>query len=261
MVKKIKRLIISIFSILGISILFWVILLLNPSLSYANETEFDFVTVYHNQELEEQTELVINDAIGIIKQSPLFNENTHIQLCLNDDPIYPHLHPLVGSPTAFARLNKTVLKNCDAKFNENVAAFQWAVNNYELRTFNLTWLLAHEFTHNLQYQYDTKYVIKATFGAPNWKLEGHAEYVSREFMNDGLLKTKIDKYLFESKQEYTGLPVFELEDKTKQIMPYYKYALVIQYLMEEKGLDYDQVCMLETDLDTLYDEMIHWRDQ
>jgi len=259
MIKTLKRIFISIFSILGISLGFWILFLLNPCLSYAHETHFDFVTVYHNQDLEEQTELVLNDAIAIIRQSTLFNENTHIQLCLNDDQIYPYLHPLVGNATAFARFNKAVLKNCTAKFDENASEFQWEVNNYEFRKFNLTWLLAHEFTHNLQYQFDVNYVIKSTLGKPNWKLEGHAEYIARGFKNDGLLKEKIDKYLFESQQEQTGLPVFELEDKTKQILPYYKYALVIQFLMEEKGLDYYQVCKLDTDLNILFAEMIDWK--
>ena len=53
----------------------------------------------------------------------------------------------------------------------------------------------------------------------------------------------------------------DLEDGTKQIFSYYKYALVTQYLMEEKGLDFAQICELETDLDELYLEMLKWNEK
>ncbi len=258
MVKTLKKVLLSSLSILGISFIFWIVLLLNPSLSYANKTTFDCITVYHNQDLEEQTESVIRNAVNIIRSSELFNEETLIELCLNDDKLYPYLKPLVGGPTAYSMLDKTVFKNCKPKFNENVAEYQWKVNNYELRKFNLTWLLAHEFTHNLQYQNNRNYVIKSTLGKINWKLEGHAEYVSRAFKDDGILKSKIEKFLIEEKKEHPGLPVFELEDGTKQILSYYKYALITQYLMEEKELSFYQFCEHEVNVEKVYKEMIEW---
>jgi hypothetical protein len=258
MIKTIKKIILSSLSILGISFLFWILFLLNPNWLYANKTQFDIVTVYHNQNLDEQTETVINNAIILISNSELFDDEISIELCLNDDKIYPNLNPLIGQPLAYAMLNKTVLKNCKIKFNENIAETQWEINNYEHRKFNLTWLLAHEFTHNLQYNANSNYVIKSTLGKINWKLEGHAEYVSREFMHDGELKNKIETYLIEEQKEHIGFPVFELEDGTEQILAYFKYALVIQYLMEEKELSFNQICDLERGLDKLYYEMIDW---
>ncbi len=258
MIKTIKRVILSSLSILLITCLFWTLLLLNPKWSYAHETEFGLVTVYHNQQLDAQTNAVLKDVVARIQKSALYNNDIAIQLCLNDDPIYPSLHPLAGQPLAYAFLNKTVIRNCNVKFNENVAETQWAVNNHELRKFNLTWLLAHEFTHNLQNNADFSYVLKTATGKINWKLEGHADYIGRGFKNDGALKSKIENFLLEEKKEHTGLPVFELEDGTKQIFSYYKYALVIQYLLEEKKLSYKEVCELETGLDQLYMEMVEW---
>lgn len=258
MIKVIKKVVISSVSILGISFLVWTLFLLNPAWSYANKTQFEFIEVYHNKDLEEQTEEVIKQAITIIKHSDLFNEDVSIQLCLNDDVLYPHLNPLAGAPLAYATLNKTVIKNCTPKFRENIAEAQWAVNNNELRKFKLTWLLAHEFTHNLQFQANLKYVLQTTLGKINWKLEGHAEYISREFKKDGALKNKIEQYLIEQQKEHKGLAVFELEDGTKQILSYYKYALVIQYLIEEKTMNFHQICELEVPLEEVYSEMLEW---
>lgn len=260
MIKTLKKVILSSLSILGISFVLWLVLLLNPGLSYANKTQLDFVSIYHNQALQAETEAIIKDAIGILKQSALFDDEVTIHFCLNDDKLYPNLHPFAGQPLAYAFLNKTIAKNCKLNFSHNTAETQWALNEEEIRKFNLTWLLAHEFTHNLQYRANRNYVIRSTMGSLNWKLEGHAEYIARKFKGDGLLKAKIANYLLEEKKEFKGLPVFELEDGTQQILSYYKYALAIQYLMEEKGLDFEQICTYETDLDVLFEEMIDWKN-
>lgn len=259
MIKTLKKVILGSLSILGISFFVWILLLLNPNLSYANKTQVDFISIYHNQALEAETETIIRDAIGILKKSDLFNEQVSIQFCLNDDKIYPNLHPFAGQPLAYAFLNKAIAKNCTLNFGDNTAEAQWVVNQNELRKYNLTWLLAHEFTHNLQYQAKRNYVIRSTMGSLNWKLEGHAEYIAREFKRDGMLATKIDRLLVEEQKEFKGLPVFELEDGTQQILSYYKYALLIQYLMEEKGLDFDQICEYDKELDELFEEMLSWR--
>ena len=258
MLRTIKRVTLSALSILFISFLFWTLFLLNPSWSYANETHYEFVTVYHNEALEANTEQVIKAAINIIKNSELFDKDISIQLCMNDDAIYPNLHALVGDPLAYALLDKTIIKNCTISFDKNIAETKWPVNNYEYRKFDLTYLLAHEFSHNLQFNADTKYVIKTTLGTLNWKLEGHAEYIARQFKNDGQLKEKIAKYLEEAQKEHNGLPVFELADGTKQILSYFKNALVVQYLMEQKEMNFSQVCALDKGLDEVYTEMIEW---
>ena len=255
--KTLKKILFSSVSILGLSLLVWIVLLLNPSLSYANQTQISGITIFHNQDLEEGIEDVISNAIKIIKTSDIYDQNLNIQLCLNDDKVYPKLNPFAGA-TAYAFFNKTVIYASKPNFKENITEFEWAVNGHELRKYNLTRLLAHEFMHNVQSHYDTKYYITSTLGGLNWKLEGHAEYISREFKNDGLLRNKIALYQLEEKKEHTGIPVFILEDGTIQSLSYFKNSLVIQYMMEEKELNFHQICELEDDLEKSYAEMIEW---
>lgn len=261
MYKTIKKILFSALSILGLSLTMWILLAVNPNLSYANKTQFDIVSVYHNDALDINTKKVILDAISIIKTSELYNDKTAIELCLNDDKLYPKLNPLVGNPFAYAMLNKTVFKNCTANFDENILETKWAENNFEHRKFNLTWTLAHEFTHNLQNQENFGYVFSSTIGHINWKLEGHAEYISRQFKGDGKLKEKISACVLEEKKEHIGFPVFELEDGSKQILSYFKYALVIQYLMEKEDMNYQQVCEDKRHFDELYQSMLTWSQQ
>lgn len=255
--KTIKKVLLSSVSVLGISFLTYLILLLNPNLSYANHTQFDNVTIYHNQELEDGVEAIINDAVSIIKTADIFDEGINIQFCLNDDKVYPKLNPFAGA-TAYAFLDKAVMYASKPNFTENVAEFKWEVNNFEVRKYNLTRLLAHEFMHNVQNNNNLSYVVNTTLGKLNWKLEGHAEYIAREFKGDGQLKDKIARYLIEEKKDHIGEPVFLLADGTIQNLWYFKNALVIQYLMEIKELNYDQICKIETSVEELYSEMIVW---
>jgi hypothetical protein len=258
MFKAIKRVILSSIAVLTASLTVWLVLFLNPSISYAHSTTFDYVTVYHNDKLEENTENVIASAVETIKKSAIFDESMHIHLCLNDDLFYPKLNPIVGDPIAYALFNKTVIKNCTTSFEENILTTEWEVNNFEKRKFELTWILAHEFSHNMQYHFDSKYQITSTLGHINWKLEGHAEYIARNYINDGLLKEKIFTLIQELEKEQSGLPVRELENNTLQIQSYVKYALVVQFLLEEKKLSYSELCKSTKTLEESYNEMLRW---
>lgn len=260
MIKIIKKVVLGSLSVLGMSTFCWILLLLNPQWSYAKETQYDFVTIYHNQALAEGTETVITEAIAIIKEAAIFSDELSIALCLNDGSAYPNFNPL-GGGLAYAMLNKAIIKDCQLDFPNKVAISQWAVNNYEQRLFNLTWLLAHEFTHNIQYHTNPQYVVTSTLGKLNWKLEGHAEYIARRYKNDGRLKEKLSLFFEEEQREREGLPVFDLEDGTKQILSYFKYALVIQYLMEEKQYNYQQVCEDQRALEAVFNELVKWSKQ
>lgn len=257
MIKTIRKILVGCLSILSVTTLVWVVILTNPSLSYANVTMVDQVAIYHNEELQIGTEAVVRNALETIKTSEIYDPNLNIQLCLNDNGIYPSLHPIPGG-TAYAFLNKTVVYACEPNFQENTAEFKWEMNNYELRKYNLTVLLAHEFTHNLQHNSNWIYHTKNSFGQIQWKFEGHADYIARGFKNDGLLKDKIEIYLTENSKEHVGVPVFELEDGTIQNISYFKYALVVQYLMEEKGMNYQAICDLDPSIDQPFAEMINW---
>ena len=187
-IKIVKKVVLSTLSVLGVSLLVWIFILLNPHVVYSNETQVDIVTVYHNQPLENGTKEVVENAIAIIRKSPLFKDDTSIELCLNDGSIYTGLAPFSGMSLAYAMLDKTALNKCTPKFNKNIAESQWAINNYELRKFDLTYLLAHEFTHNLQISTNFKWILNNALGKIHWKLEGHADYVARQYENDGKLK-------------------------------------------------------------------------
>lgn len=256
MLKVIKRVIFGSLSVLIVSTIFLSIALLNPSMTYANKTSFDKVTVYHNQALEKETESIINNAIEIIKSSELYTDDIKIDLCLNDGSYYPEFHPLKGG-IAYSFLNKSLIYNSKANFKKNESTYQWEENENELRKVDLTWLLAHEFTHNLQFNMKTLFQLDYDF----WQQEGYAEYISRQWKNDNLLKEKIQFLLEEEQKEHKGFPVFEYPDGTVQLLSYYKYALMVQYLTEQKDLNFEQFPKHDLSFERVYNEMIAWGKQ
>lgn len=257
-IKFIKRIVLSSLSVLGIGFSFWMIMFLNPELVYAKSHRVENVTIHYNHDLEAGTEEVIKNALEIIRTSTLFDENIEIELCLNDDTFYPKLHPLAGG-IAYTIFNKAILNDCRPKFDENIAENRWRINDFQLRKSDLTWLLAHEFNHVLQWDKHTSWVLKNTLGKISWKLEGHSEYISRKFKDDGLLKEKIDFLMLEFAKEHVGIPVFELEDGTIQNLAYFKYGLVFQYLTEQENLSFAQVLDDQRTLTEVYAAMLTWK--
>lgn len=257
MFNTIKKVLLSSLSILGICSIVWLCLFLNPNYLYANSTTIENVTIHHNKDLAPEASVIVNNALEIIKSSALYDKDFSIDFCLNDNAIYPKLHPL-ASGIAYAFLNKTVIYASQPDFENNLATYTWEINNNEFRKYNLTALIAHEFMHNFQYHHNPNYYNTTTFGKLNWKFEGHADFISRKFKNDDLLIDKITFYLKEEKKEHVGIPVFTLSDGTIQILTYFKYALVVQYLLEEKEMSFQQLCDSERPLDEVYNDMLIW---
>lgn len=253
MLRLLKRILLSTLSVLGVSFLLWTVLLLNPGLSYAHETTIDNVTIFHSQPLEEGADKVILEALTIIKEADIYSADFEVQFCLNDGSFYPKLHPLKGG-TAYAFLDKAIIYASEPNFKENIASSEWEVNNYELRKYELTYLIAHEMMHCVQNEKN----VWLQFDAGNWKLEGHSEYISRQWKGDGLLKDKIRFFQEEEKLEHTGLPVIDLANGTKQFYYYYKYGIVTQFLYEVEGLDFDEFIDDARSLDDLYEELKAW---
>ena len=215
MLGRIKRLLKWGIALIILLFSLYVIFLLNPSLSYTHQTNFGQVTVYHNQPLEKATHKILSDALDIIRTSNLYDSTIHIQLCLNDDAYYPKLHPL-SNGIAYSFLNKSIINYSTPNFSKNISAYSWEINDYEERHVNLIWLLAHEFTHNLQFNWKWWFQLESEF----WQQEGYAEYISRKWKNDGQLLDKINVLLKENAKSHKGIPTFLMEDSTIQLLSY-----------------------------------------
>ncbi|GAB5551588.1 MAG: hypothetical protein Sapg2KO_11790 [Saprospiraceae bacterium] len=256
MFKTTKRVVLGSVSALLLGTLIWVLFLLNPAWSYAHQTHFGPITVHHNQVLEAATDHVLKEAIEIIKTSALYTPDFQVDLCMNDGSRFPEFHPFSGG-LAYAFVDKAVFYNAQPDFARNRAFNTAAGPNQVHKESNLTWLLAHEFTHNLQFNWNILFPLKYEF----WQQEGYAEYISRQWKNDGLLREKIKTLLDQESKKQGNYPIVFLNpDGTTQELSYYKYGLMVQYLFEQEGLDFVSLADEKRSFEAVYLKMMAWSE-
>ena len=166
-------------SLLVLSCATWVLLLLNPSLMYAHQTQVGNLTIHHQVDLAPEFPSLLTQSLALTQQSELYQPDRFIDVCLNDGSAYPRLLGEWRGGVAYSFLNKVVVNHCELDVEQRVAFWQWEVNNYELRKWDLTELLAHELTHAYQAGKETRHALKY----PTWKVEGYAEYIAPKESN------------------------------------------------------------------------------
>ena len=126
----------------------------------------------------------------------------------------------------------------------------------------MTELIAHEMTHCLQYE---KYgILKFNpFKHPElWKIEGYPEYISKqtELSRKGYSFTSdIARYVtLESKA--TGIWISSQEGGCEVPNYYYQGKLMTEYLIDIRHLSYDQILKDTASENTVYQDMIQWKD-
>ncbi|MFQ6605698.1 MAG: hypothetical protein ACE5D8_09140 [Fidelibacterota bacterium] len=114
--------------------------------------------------------------------------------------------------------------------------------------------IAHVATHELMHGYIVDYFgsIKART-LPEWKIEGYCEYGVNQFVapqDSGYsIAERIDIYLDDSQWN----PTAEIH------RPHYVWGLMMEYLINVRGLNFEQVIDDSITRHKVYQEMLDWR--
>ena len=95
-----------------------------------------------------------------------------------------------------------------------------------------------------------------------WKLEGYPEYISRRpqlLSKNYSLVDDIEQYT-DLKNKATGIWILTEEGGCEMPDYYYKGRLMMEYLMDIKHLTYDQILQDTVSENTIFKEMIKWKD-
>jgi hypothetical protein len=241
------------------AILIIVTIVLFPQRLFANKIKYKEFTVYSNDKIDNSIKIVLDNTMNLIQKSELYDSTYKYNIILCNNSFYNKIDDkLLGTgPTARATHNNVIIKvRIDPKSNLAFATFHKACE------VNLTKLLAHEMTHCLQ---ANKYgILKFNpFKHPEfWKLEGYPEYISRYTELSGedySLISDIDRYVnLESKANDIWILA---EDGGCEVPDYYyKGRLMIEYLMNIRHLSYDKILNDTVSENTVYQEMITWKD-
>jgi hypothetical protein len=233
------------------------IIVLFPQYLFANKMGYKNFTVYSNNNIDNNIKTVLDNAMILVEKSELYDSNYRYNVILCYNTFYNKIDDelLGNSPTARTTLSNIVIKvKINAEKNLAFPTFRKACE------INLTELLAHEMTHCLQ---ANKYgILKFNpFKHPEfWKLEGYPEYISKQAelsSKDYSLEKDIDTYV-RGKNAKNGRWIKESGCEVPDY--YYKGKLLLQYLMDIEHLSYDQILRDTASENTVYEEMIKWRD-
>jgi len=234
-------------------------IILFPQRLFANKIKYKEFTVYSNGKIDDNIKIVLDNAMNLVQKSELYDSvyKYNIILCYNS--FYNKIDDkLLGiGRTARATLHNVIIKvRIDPKSNLAFPTFHKACE------VNLTELLAHEMTHCLQ---ANKYgIIKFNpFKHPEmWKLEGYPEYISKHTELSGKdysLTSDIDRYV-NLGSKANNIWILAEEGGCEVPDYYYKGRLMIEYLMEIKHLSYGKILNDTVLENTVYQEMIKWKD-
>ena len=148
-----------------------IVIILNPSLLYANQTVVGNYTIYHNSEIDTYLMNKLENVTLFLEKSELYDSTFRLDICLNDGSYYPSiLKKINGQAFAWGFYNKIVLQG-KAHYKDNYIE----INGYH---WNLEQLITHEAIHCYQFNKLGFWNSNPIARYPNWKWEGYPEYVS-----------------------------------------------------------------------------------
>lgn len=255
MKRTTKRILFACGTTLGLCLAILAGAVLSPSFLYARKTQFENIAIHHTQPLPTGINSVLTQSLELVKTSELYESGVSINLCLNDGSNYPKLiERLKGQGWAYTVSNNISL-NCAADFSENIA--RWNLEKYQgqNRQWRLTELLAHEMVHAYQANRDFWSAEKHPF----WKIEGYAEYIARK--NRLSLHERIDLLNQADRDGLNGWDMLYFPDGTGILYNYLNFSALVGYVVEVKGLTYEELLTLEIPFDVLKQEMITWNNR
>lgn len=223
------------------------IIVLNPILTYAHSTTHANFTIYHNKPIDPALTGRLDQATGLLQSSELYDPALKLDICLNDGSAYPDLMKTMrGRAFAWGFYNKVVLQG-HANYKDNyieLSGYRW----------NLTQLLAHEMTHCLQFARLGLWKSKPFAAIPDWKWEGYAEYVSRHSAEQMDLFQNITRLNTTDTSNWA----ISFPDSTISPRAYYDYWTLVQYCMDIRRMNFNQLLSDTTSEKAIRQEMGIW---
>lgn len=218
------------------SIIFIIIIFLSliaiiqfPKVFIGKKMEYDSFIIYSNDEMElnEDVKKILDSVQVNLKKSQFYQEELELELYFVKGTLYERLIGLFGIKNiASSKFNKHIYIG-KPNFKENIlnqgaSDFEW---------LNLVQIISHEGVHSQMYK---DHSILGFMKTPSWINEGYSEYVSyRPIRND--INYNLPKLL----QKYDSTSDFWVETEFKAMTPrmYLRDRILIEYLIDEKGMD------------------------
>jgi hypothetical protein len=230
-----------------------------PEPLFACKHAYKPFTVYSNLPVDPNMDVVLDDVLKLVRVSELYDSTYNVDVFLSYGNVFNDIDDwLLGhGPSARATDNNIVVKvDIDAARNLAFPTF------HDRCQASLTWLLTHEMVHCLQDNRYGKLVFNPFAPPPMWKLEGYPEYISRRPMrmqDQYNLIDEIDRYQ-KLDRDRKDVWMAIMEGGCKSPWYYYKSRIMTEYLMDVKGLSYDEIMNDARSEDDVFAEVLAWRE-
>ncbi|MEO7989649.1 MAG: hypothetical protein ABI663_08920 [Chryseolinea sp.] len=250
MKKIIKRTIASTLGIFSVLISGLVTIMFFPQPLFAHKMEYKEFRVYSDNIPDKNVKIILDNAYNLVEQSELQDVDYQYDIFFSHNNVYNRIEDLQGKgPAARATAGNIVFKvRVDIENNRAYGP---------ISTVNLTEILAHEMVHCLQANKLGLWNMNQLNHPPYWKLEGYPEYISRQTMlkaENYSLKNEIKRFIELENRSKDGI----VEVSEKHFVPsiYYKGRLMVEYLMNVKGMTYDEILKDSRTEDQVFEEMV-----
>ncbi|MEM0991684.1 MAG: hypothetical protein AAGI49_01545 [Bacteroidota bacterium] len=255
-----KKIIKKIIAILGI-VLFVLIsgltaLIFFPQALFAHSYTYENFTIFHDLDFDQSAfNKGLNQANNLVKESELFDPSYQFEVFIAHKNRFNTVDDKVLGDWSVARAidNNIIIKK---KIDVAAGTVENGVNY-----FSLAYVIAHEMVHCLQANKYGKLKFNPFKHPPLWKLEGYPEYIARA----DLLKREtyhlslgIKGFLDRTKGEFEVRDIIQLSTNESTPYLYYKGRLMTEYLMDIKGMTYDEILKDNRSEAEVFGAMMTW---
>lgn len=253
--KTTKKTFFAITFMLLVSAIFLAGLFLLPQNLFANRLDYNSFRIYSNKPIDSKLTLILDNALNIVKKSELFDRTYQYDIFIANNSLYNYLDSRILGPAMSRSIDNNIILKVGLDIENNKL-----IGLHNSR--NLTHTIAHEMIHCLQVNKYGKLKFNPLHHPEMWKLEGYPEYIA---MQDYLTSEK-----YSLKDEVKKLQAFEntsnngwYETEKGQFDPvvYFRGRLMMEYLTDIKGLNYDQILNKKITAGNVYDNMIKWAEK
>jgi hypothetical protein len=250
--KRIKKRIITGSSLIMLLSLFSMLaLILYPSNLFAKRIAYRNFTLYANQPLAGSYRPILDHALALAGESELFDADYLYDIYLTEGTLYKDVAAAIFGPAMARSQDNNILLNTNVNFDNDRLS---SPSNWR----NLTQTIAHEMIHCLQVHRYGVWSVNPVHHPPFWKMEGYPEYIALQEViqspeyNFCATIQRLKMYV-DNQMEWP-----ELEPGRSEHIVYLKGRVMIEYLMNIRGMTYDQILQDNRNEEAVYQELIAW---
>lgn len=249
--KKLSKWLGAIVGIIIALILLDIGILATPGPFSPEEKQYGTITVYSETPIGQKTYSIMAEVFRRLCVVPIYNPDSKYNLCLCSTQ---------KKFAFFARLTSRASQIMGVCLFGSAYVNEDFINELGMRTGGHPRYLTrersvvHVATHELMHGYITDaYGSFAARTLPEWKTEGYCEHGVNQFVaprDSGYsIPERIDIYIDDSRWNLTA----------EAHRPHYVWGLMLEYLINVRGLNFKQVMADNISNENIYQEMMDWR--